>query len=234
MLRATIVTLSLILFLQCTTEDGSMPELNVMFMGNSLTYENDLPLIVSNIAAMDGVKLRYITYAAPNYSFDDHLADGIIHDGLSKSKYDFLVGQQGPSALPESQALLKASSMRIAEECRAASTTFALYMVWPSLARDFDRENCIASYTNAARSSNALLCPAGLAWKLAWQKDPALPLYGPDNFHPGIHGSFLAAMVIYASIRQKNNLDFVVRPATIPEEHFMIMKEAALASLTNP
>lgn len=228
----------LLIFLQCSTEKPEpwRPDLYVYFVGNSLTYENDLPLLVEEIAKMDGVELAVTTNAKANYSFDDHWDDGSIQSTLQSFHYDFLIGQQGPSALPESQALLRHSSIKIADECRERNTKFALYMVWPSLSRDFDRENCISSYTEAAKASNALLCPAGLAWKLAWQKDPQLPLYGPDNFHPSIHGSVLAAMVIYASIREKKDFEFINRSKAswsndISDEQLTVMKNAAINAM---
>jgi hypothetical protein len=206
-------------------------DLNILFVGNSLTYENDLPSIVAEIATMDGVRLGYTSLTAGNYSLDDHWADGTIQAALAKDKYDILIAQQGPSALPESQVLLRESSVRIANECRAHDTMFGLYMVWPALARDFDRDNSIASYTNAADAAGGLLCPAGLAWKLAWQTDRSIPFYGPDNFHPSFQGSFMAAMVIYAAIKNKKDLDFVSKPAGIPDAHFSIMKRAAIDAL---
>jgi hypothetical protein len=226
----------LLLFIQCTPTDeprGWKADLYVYFVGNSLTYENDLPSLVKEIAKMDGVEMSILTNARANYSFDDHLAEGSIASTLGSYHYDFLVGQQGPSALPDSQVLLRNSSIRIGEQCRDHKTTFALYMVWPSLARDFDRDNSIASYTEAAKASDALLCPAGLAWKLAWKQDPELPLYGPDNFHPSIHGSVLAAMVIYASLKQKSDFDFIDREKAswskdISSEQLSIMKSSAL------
>lgn len=115
--------------------------------------------------------------------------------------------------------------------CRARDTIFGLYMVWPALEREFDRDNCIASYTNAA---NALLCPAGLAWKLAWQRDRSIPFYGPDNFHPSFHGSFLAAMVIYTAIKGKKNLDFITKPEGVSDAQFEIMKRAAIEAVNAP
>ena len=211
-------------------------DLNIFFVGNSLTYFNDLPAIVKEIALMDGVKISYTTIANPDYSFDDHLEDGAIPAVLKAHQYDYLIGQQGPSALPESQVLLKASSKKIANECHAHNTKFGLYMVWPSLDREFDRDNSIASYTNAAEEADALLCPAGLAWKRAWTKDPSLPLYGPDNFHPSFHGSVLAAIVIYASIREKKNLDFIELSKStwtgkITEAQLVIMKTSTIEAI---
>lgn len=228
----------LIAFLQCTNESKveDPPQLpgsgNVLFVGNSLTYYNDLPKLVDELAEMEGITMNVKTIASPNYALEDHWNEGTIQKALKEARYDYLVAQQGPSALPESQQLLKESSITIANECKLRGARFALYMVWPSLDRDFDRDNCILSYTNAAKATDGLLCPAGLAWKLAWQKDPDLPLYGPDNFHPSIHGSVLAAMVVYASITNKTNVDFIDKSRAswnneITNEQLAIMKEAA-------
>jgi hypothetical protein len=257
--RIPAFLLVLVLFLQCASDNGSpnpqpaapappnsggnvsggfdsKADINIIFVGNSLTYENDLPSLVAGIATMDGVRLGITTITQGNYSLDDHWADGTIQTTLDQNNYDFLIAQQGPSALPESQMLLRESSIRIADECLRHNTRFGLYMVWPALSRDFDRDNCIASYTNAARASSALLCPAGLAWKLAWQKEKNIPFYGPDNFHPGIHGSVLAAMVIYAAVKEKKDFNFIDKSRTtwggsISDKEFEIMKYAAIEAM---
>lgn len=230
--------LALLLFLGCVGGSKQNVEPNahvsVLFIGNSLTYVNDLPSLVSEIAKMDGVNLTYKTYALPNFAIEDHWAANTIQRGLKEDHYDFLIAQQGPSAQSQSQIMLRNASVMVANECRKTKTTFGLYMVWPSADRSVpDHDRCIESYTKAAKASKALLCPAALAWKLAWRNDPDLPLYGPDGFHPGIHGSVLAAMSIYVSMKQKTDLDFIDRSAatwggSISEEQLTIMKGAAI------
>jgi hypothetical protein len=97
------IILFLILFLQCADEPKQRSDVRVLFVGNSLTYANDLPLLVSDIAKIDGVNFTYTTLAAPNYALEDHWAEGTIQKALKDGQYDFLIAQQGPSALPESQ-----------------------------------------------------------------------------------------------------------------------------------
>ncbi len=229
------ILILLVLFLQCAEgpKDDARPDLNILFVGNSLTYVNDLPSLVKQIAKLDDVNISYKTVAFPDFSLDDHMADGTMQATLDGEQFDLLIAQQGPSALQESQELLLASSLEFAKRCKARNTTFGLYMVWPSKQRSFDLDNSILSYTNAAKASNALLCPAGLAWKLAWEKDAKLPLYGPDQFHPGIHGSVLAAMTIYVAVKQKKDLDFIKKSEwkTISQGQLDIMKDAALRSV---
>jgi hypothetical protein len=255
--RIIISCLSLFLFLQCRTDEVPAPvavngpispskpavvgnsataSLRVLFVGNSLTYSNDLPSLVVEIAAMDGVEMSSTMIAHADYAIEDHLSDGDVQKALKGAKFNFVVAQQGPSALPESQVNLREFSIQLAHVCEENSTALALFMVWPSLARDFDREACIASYTNAARASKALLCPAGLAWKKAWARKSDLPLYSADNFHPGLHGSVLAAMVIYGTLQSKKDLDFIdLKKAsfggTISEIEMIAMKAAAMEAL---
>lgn len=221
-----------------TIGDDAHADLRVFFVGNSLTYTNDLPAMVVELAAMDGLKMSATTLAFPNYALEDHLFDGELQKKLSKSKFDFVIAQQGPSALPESQVMLREGALRMAQVCEANGAKFALYGVWPSLDRSFDLDNCIGSYANAASACKALLCPAGLAWKLAWQKKPSLPLYGPDNFHPSVHGSALAALVIYASIRGKNDWKFfdptlASWSGQVNAGDLEIMKEAAMQAVVH-
>lgn len=181
----------------------------VLFVGNSLTYTNQLPAVVEEMAKLDGKAITSTSFLYPDYSLEDHWNDGQVEDAIEKGNYDFVVFQQGPSALPESQILLVNYATRFAAVCKKHNSTMLLYMVWPSKARLFDLDGVINSYTKAAEKTNSLLCPAGLAWKYAWQADPSITLYGPDGFHPGIDGSVLAALTIYGVLGAKKDFDFL-------------------------
>ncbi len=219
------------------TNGPSTPDtLRVLFVGNSLTYTNNLPALCAEIALHDSVTLIYGMLANPNYSLGDHLIAGVVQKEIAKGIYDVVVVQQGPSALPESQVLLLEYARQFAALCSLTNKTkLAVYTVWPSLARSFDHDNVILSYANAAAATNALLCPAGKAWKLAWSVDPTLPLYSSDDFHPSIHGSVLAAVTIYGTLRHKTSFAFVPREkcswsGEISETQWNVMTAAAVNS----
>lgn len=208
------------------------PTLKVLFIGNSLTYTNDIPSLVKELGKHDNVEIAFETILLPNYSLEDHWNDGQAQKIVKAGKFDFVVAQQGPSALPESQVLLLQYATLFADLCKQHNTKFALYMVWPSANRLFDLDNVIYSYTQAALKTNSMLCPAGLAWKYAWQIDSQLPLYSSDNFHPSPTGSVLSALAIYGSLRMKENLDFIMYDksswsGSISEDRFQKLKEAA-------
>ena len=183
--------------------------LKILFAGNSLTYTNDLPSLVQELGKLNSITVIYKSYLFPDYSLEDHWNGGVVEEEIETGKYDFVVVQQGPSALPESQLLLLEYTRRFAEVCRRNGSKLALLMVWPSKARLFDLVNVIESYTRAATKTGSLLCPAGLAWKYAWQSADATPLYGMDGFHPGLEGSLLAALTVYGRLAGKNNFELV-------------------------
>ncbi|MGZ8516288.1 MAG: hypothetical protein ACXWWD_03015 [Chitinophagaceae bacterium] len=191
----------------CIGADTS--SLKILFIGNSLTYTNNLPALVQEIGRHDSVNIRFTSLSFPNYSFEDHWNEGQIQKEIEDGKYDFVVAQQGPSAMPDSRVLLIEYSKRISELCKNSKTRFCLYTVWPAKARSFDHDGVIVSYKKAAEQTSAVFAPAGLAWKEAWKINPDLQLYGPDNFHPSTAGSLLAAMTIYAAIKEKKSFYFL-------------------------
>lgn len=227
-----------LLFTNCSKASSGYGQtvIRFLFVGNSLTYTNNLPAIIKELGMQDNVTVTYTEILLPDYSFEDHWNDGKVQQEIESKKYDYVIAQQGPSALPASQVLLLDYATRLANLCKANNTKFALYMVWPSISRDFDLDNVIFSYTQAASQTGSLLCPAGLAWKYAWQINAQLPLYSSDGFHPSIAGTVLAALTIYAALKDKNNFEFVTYSNVswkndVPEGQYKTLKQAALKAL---
>ena len=82
------------------------------------------------------------------------------------------------------------------------------------------------SYAQAAESVTGMLMPVGEAWRGAWRRDPDVPLYGPDGFHPTPTGSYLAALVIFQQITGRSPVGL---PAwtKISADRALLLQEAA-------
>jgi hypothetical protein len=78
--------------------------LRVLFVGNSLTATNDLPAYVKALAAARGRTLETKTIAPGGFSLEDHWNAGTAPAELAAGNWDWVVMQQGPSALRESEA----------------------------------------------------------------------------------------------------------------------------------
>ncbi len=170
--------------------------LDILFIGNSLTYANDLPRLVEELLTATGTKVGKIESAAhPNWGLQDHWAARSTRKALASREWDFVVLQQGPSATEGRPSLLRYSK-KFARRIRDLGAEPAIYMVWPAASRSFDFDGVIDSYRTAALEIDGLLFPVGVAWLRAWEVEPSLQLYNPDRFHPSGLGSLLAALVM--------------------------------------
>lgn len=174
--------------------------LRVLFVGNSLTYVNDLPGVVAAFGAANGTPIVTRSVAYGNHSLEDHWARGDARDALASGEWDVVVMQQGPSSLPENQENLKQWVGTFADEARAHGTASAVYQVWPSAGRSAAFPAVVSGYAEAAEAAGAALLPAGAAWQAAWAHQPDLELYGNDGFHPSATGTYLAALVVYGGL----------------------------------
>jgi hypothetical protein len=183
----------------------TIDELRVLFIGNSFTYTNDLPAIVAALAEATGQKhCTCKSIAFPDYSLEDHWQQGEARKAIAAQRWDFVVMQQGPSALPESRSLLLEYGRRFDAEIRRAGAKPAFYMVWPSYPRFSDFDRVSESYRLAAEEIKSALFPAGEAWRAAWRRNDKLKLYSPDGLHPSQAGSYLNALVIYEQLYGKS------------------------------
>ena len=184
-----------------------------------------------------GTEIEYETIAPGGMSLEDHWNAGRVPAEIATGRWDAVVMQQGPSALPESQANLREWAGRLAELARE-------HGVRPGapdrLARALPRQRAQRRdrlVRECREGGRAELYPGGVAWQSAWSRTPSLPLYGPDGFHPSALGTYLAALVVTAGLtgRQPPALAFATdRPGfklTVSAARARLLQTAALDAL---
>ncbi|MGE0442014.1 MAG: SGNH/GDSL hydrolase family protein [Gemmatimonadales bacterium] len=215
MFRAVRLGLAILLLAACSVAGpgSSDPDFDgdpsatfrILFIGNSLTYVNDVPGLVKALADSAGVERTFVASVAyPDYGLIDHWNLGPARSGIAHGNWRFVVMQQGPSALDESRVQLLDYAGRFAGDIAAVGATPAMYGVWPSQARSFDFARSIESYRLAAEAIDGRSLPAGAAWLEAWNLAPSLSLYGGDGFHPSAAGSYLAALTIFGGLYDRS------------------------------
>jgi len=181
------------------------PGMHVLFVGNSLTYVNDLPAILEAMADSSHEPLLETRMVAkPDYSLEDHWNDGDARTAIGKGGWSVVVLQQGPSSLETSRALLIEYARKFDEPIRQVGARAALYQVWPTSDREADFARANDSYRLAADAVKGILFPVGEAWLAAQRIDASIPLYAFDGLHPSAEGSYLAALVMYATLYGKS------------------------------
>lgn len=209
----------------------------VLFIGNSLTFFNDLPLIVGAISlgAADDPPVRVAMVAFPNFSLEDHWNRGDALDAIDAGEWDVVVLQQGPSTLPASRAHLVEWTGRFAERIRAVGAQPALLSVWPTDGTAAGFDATLESYAAAAEAVDGLLIPAGEAWRSSRARDSRLSLTILDGFHPSLLGSVIAAYSTWHAITGRSPVGLPpviespgVERITLPPELAALVQQAVV------
>ena len=132
--------------------------LRILFVGNSLTVRQRRAGPGRGHRPGQPASLVCEHVTAPDLSLEDHWRQGHARQAIASGGWDFVVLQQGPSALPDSRALLVDYARRFDKAVRSAGATTALYMVWPSQARRGDFPEVSRSYAAAAEPSAGCCC----------------------------------------------------------------------------
>ena len=179
--------------------------IHVLFVGNSLTYVNDLPGTVAALGELSGDTIRVAASVGANMALVDHLNGG--SDALARIQqggWKYVVLQQGPSTVPINRDSLILWTQWFDPYIKAVNAKPALLMVWPSVDRYSYFVEVRKSYQQAAEAVGGVFVPAGAGWLQAWAADASLPLYGGDGYHPSGLGTYVAALVVYERVTGKD------------------------------
>ncbi len=174
----------------------SNTDFKILFIGNSLTYTNNLPELVRHKAKLRGIFIRTKMIAFPNYAIGDHWNDGKVQKQIASKKYDFVIIQQGPSSQPDGKKMLIEYGEKYSALCRNNNVKLSYFMVWSSKTYFNTFKGVINNYREAAKINDAILCPVGEVWKEYFERTNNYDYYGSDGFHPSPKGSQVAADVI--------------------------------------
>jgi len=208
-LRLALLLLALLGSESCSGQKALQPlpvgGIHVLFVGNSLTYVNDLPWTVQALGEMSGDTIRIGSATGPDLALVDHLngaTDAVAQ--IQQGGWHFVILQQGPSTVPINRDSLILWTKWFDPHIKKVNAKPALLMVWPSIDRFDFFDEVRKSYQQAAQAVNGVFIPAGSGWLQAWEKDASLQLYGSDGYHPSPLGTYVAALVIYERVTGKD------------------------------
>lgn len=217
----------------------------VLFIGNSYTYYNNLPDLVNEIALSFGDTLMHESSTPGGSNFNAHSTNTQTLNKINQQQWDYVVLQaqsQEPSLPPSyvNTNVLPAAQVLIdAIESNSLCTEPLFFMTW---GRKFgDASNCVAyppvctylgmqerlrtRYLDMTFIHDASCSPVGMAWKKSIEIDSTLNLYSSDNSHASIYGSYLAACTFYASIFKKSAVGSTYWPNAIDSASAYILQQ---------
>ncbi|MDX2174482.1 MAG: T9SS type A sorting domain-containing protein [Bacteroidota bacterium] len=211
------------LFLLLNTVAFSQLKKKVLFIGNSYTYVNNLPQLITDIALSKSDTLVFDQSTPGGFTFQNHCSSAVTWSKIRSQKWDAVILQaqsQEPSFNPlqvASQTYPFAKQLVDSIKANSACAEVIFYMTWGR--KNGDASNCMSytpvctyngmqarlrqSYILFKDSFKTSVAPVGVAWKKVRQALPAVDLYQVDESHPSLEGSYLAACVFYSSIFQK-------------------------------
>jgi hypothetical protein len=214
----------------------------ILFIGNSLTYVNDVPGIVQALAdSAHGDSLAVETVAEPNFALIDHWNTGAALAEINRRNWDFVVLQQGPSSVDLNRDTLRLATKLFAPSIAKAGGKPVLFSAWPTIDRRADFSRAIESYRLATTDVGGLMAPVASAWLTILTSSPSVQLYDTDGLHPTVAGSYLSALVIYATILKRTpvGLPAALRlrqgtQVTIDPAIARLLQDAAWQAVSNP
>ena len=214
---ARIVVVAVLASLAATSVRGQSARdtLDILFVGNSYTYVNNLPGMIEEISsALDGPVLHGSAHTHGGYTLRRHIEDGHVASLLSGvpatgGSWDWVVLQEqstlGTTYDPDSGKLGKADAFRAAAAelvamVKAVGARPALYMTWAKEAFPSQAITLSETYRSAGAELGAEVLMVGDAWAAVRRVRPEFVLHLSDGSHPNAAGSYLAACVIYAML----------------------------------
>ncbi|WP_343631087.1 PKD domain-containing protein [Fluviicola sp.] len=191
--------------------------ISVLFIGNSYTYYNDLPGMVSTLAGSLGKEITVDSKTNGGYTFQNHTNDPLTYTKIHSKPWDVVV-IQGQSQEPSfSDAQVNAQTLpyalKLSDSIWANNfcSNVMYYMTWGRQNGDpqwseintFDKMNTrlYNAYMRLADSSDrAMISPVGRVWAYVRQNHPSINLYNADQSHPSAEGTYLAACTFYAAL----------------------------------
>ena len=216
--------LALLLAAPAAAQD-ERPGPSVLFLGNSFTAQNRMPVTLRELARSAGLAMQIEAITPGGRRLDQHAGDPRVEKRLAKLRWSYVVLQE-QSTIPAFVGLrerhMVPAARTLAGRIRDAGSEPLLFLTWayrdpprdkrdPALGRRFPTYGAMQteierSYARVALDPvvNARVAPVGAAFRLAHERRRGLGLWAPDGSHPSPAGSYLAACVFHAAINLRS------------------------------
>lgn len=176
-----------------------MKTLNLLFIGNSHTYYNDMPLLVKRRAEDEGYSCHVTMLAHPGWFLEQHANDPEARFNILHGGYDYVILQEHAHPFgPEEGFLTAARSLNA--WIREAGAVPVIYETWAKRDEPHIQSHMNEVHKRVAAEIGALLAPVGEDWWAYKKSWPDLELYDEDGAHASHAGSDFAAKLIWVEI----------------------------------
>jgi predicted regulator of Ras-like GTPase activity (Roadblock/LC7/MglB family) len=208
---------------------GAPSSLNVLFIGNSYTYVNDLPSWVHKLADAAGVmSVAVDSVTVGGATLADQVSSTGAVDRIRQGGWTHVV-IQGQSVEPLlGPASFEGAAAVLASEAKKVGAIPLFYETWARKAGDAVYQQGWSGGTPAAMQAGlrseylkvavagvGAVAPAGDAWERALAEQPGIGLFQADGSHPTSAGTYLTASVFYGRIVGHSPVGIALHPSDV-------------------
>jgi len=190
--------------------------MNVLFIGNSFTHMNSMPVMFERLAISKNIKINVLMSAKSNHTFEMHSKRADLYEDIHKAKWDYVVLQGFSREFSYGQEHIDTAVIPYFQQIvdtlyqNNPCVKLLLYMTW-GYENGYAYMNEIGTYEemSAAIESgyryiagkyNLAIVPVGNVWKEIRKNYPEYNLYQKDQHHPTKIGSYIVASSFYSAI----------------------------------
>jgi hypothetical protein len=231
----------------CSAAEKQSGCLRVLFIGNSYTYYNRMPEMLSQLAASANRKLIAGMVTYPAWTLRDHVKSDSTLSAIRTSRWDYVVIQeqsQIPANVAQRETQMFPAAVQLAAIAQLAGAKPVLYLTWPrqngwpengmpdpaSMQTELNRGYVQLS----TRLVGARIAPVGPAWVNVVRENPGIGLWDSDGSHPKAAGSYLAANVFYATIYGLSPRGLKYVPNFVTPAEASVIQDAATNAVLSP
>lgn len=173
---------------------------SILFIGNSLTFRNDLPRMLAGLAAAGGEGgLEVDGVLVGGADLARHWRDGTALARIRSRPWTWVVLQEQSAATYAKAESFSTHARLFLAAIAERQAQPVLYLTWARTGEPERQDAITAAYRALAAESGALLAPAGEAFR-AWRGLRGEGALFVDNRHPTPLGTYLAACCFYRAL----------------------------------
>ncbi|MCD4731389.1 MAG: T9SS type A sorting domain-containing protein [Bacteroidales bacterium] len=233
--------------------------LKVLFLGNSHTFYNDLPQLIYELALSNGDIIMFESNTPGGCTLghpqNGHLFNSVSLALIDSLDWDYVILQEhslfavidyyrDTYMYPGARSL--DSLIKLNNEC----TETIIQLIWGKknggeycinshCTIDFEdfahmQDSLTTEYLRLADTLSCTVAPTGVAWKHSIQNGDPIELFNPDESHPSLAGSYLAACIYYSVLFQKSPVGFSFSGGLNSEDAYYFQQIADDIVFSNP
>lgn len=209
------VLLLLVFFTNTGISRGNDDSTHVLFIGNSYTYYHSMPQIFRAMAEnqFPGHQFEVKFIGRGGVTLMQQWEDGLALEEIRSGKWDFVVLQEqsmlgdeifenGKSYVRNPDPFFKYAG-KFAHEIEKSGAETVFYMTWSRKEYPQQQKYLSYAYMEIARKTGSKIAPVGLVWDKL-RTEFSFDLYEKDGSHPSVHGSYLAALMLFSAVFDTN------------------------------